>query len=98
MFGDPVASGELADERPIQLTPGRIVEIFQARLGNAQLGLGQATGELPIVARQVLGINEHPDTLVETERADRGVLQLPAVGVGHGAETQGAEAVEGRFN
>ena len=66
-------------------------------MGHAQLGLLQATGELAIVAREVLGVDEQADAFVEAERPDRRVLQLRPIGVGHRAETEGAEAVEGRF-
>jgi hypothetical protein len=56
-----------------------------------------ASGELAIVAREVLGVDEHPDAFVEAERADRWVLQLRAIGVGHRTESEGAETIEGRF-
>ena len=45
----------------------------------------------------MLGVDEQADAFVEAERPDRRVLQLRAIGVGHRAETEGAEAVEGRF-
>jgi len=57
----------------------------------------QATTELAIVAREVLGVDEQADPFVEAEGTDRRVLQLRAVGVGHRAEAEGAEAVERRF-
>jgi hypothetical protein len=45
----------------------------------------------------MLGVDEQADPLVEAERPDRWVLQLRAIGVGHRAESEGAEAVEGGF-
>jgi hypothetical protein len=97
MFSDPAAGGELADQRPVELAPGRVLEVLEARLGQAELGLLQAAGEFAIVAREVLGLDEQADAFVKAQRAHRGVLELRAIRVGHRAEMEGAETVEGRF-
>ena len=50
MFGDPLARGQLADQRPIELAPRRVLDVLETRLGHAQLRLFQTAGELAIVA------------------------------------------------
>ena len=70
MFGDPPPGGELADQRPIEFAARRVFEVLETRVGNAQLGLLQATGELAIVAREVLGLDEQTDAFVKAERPD----------------------------
>ena len=97
VLGDPPAGGELADQRPIELAARRVLEILETRLGNAQLRLLQAPGELAIVAREVFGLDEQADAFVKAEGPDRSVLQLRSICIGHGAEVKGAEAVKGRF-
>jgi hypothetical protein len=97
VFGDPPAGGELAHQRPIEFAARRVLEILETRQGHAQLGLLQTTAEFAIVAREVLGVDEQADPFVEAECPDRRVLQLRAIGVGHRAEPEGAEAVERRF-
>jgi hypothetical protein len=58
-----------------------------------EFGLLQAARERPVVAKQVLGIDEHAEALVKSERRPRRVLLLREIGVGHGAEAQVPEAV-----
>jgi hypothetical protein len=88
---------ELADLRPIEFTARCVLQILEARLGNAEFCLLQATGELAVVAREMLGVDEEPDAFVEAECPDRRVVQLHAIRIGHRAEMESAEAVEGRF-
>ena len=71
MFGDPAAGGELADQRPIEFAARRVVEILETRVRDPELGLLEPTGELAIVAREMLGIDEQADAFVEAERPDR---------------------------
>ena len=97
VLDDPAAGGELSDQRPIEFAAGRVVEILETRVRNPELRFFEPAGELAIVPREVLGLDEQADALVETERPDRRVLELRAVGVGHRAEMEGAQAVEGRF-
>ena len=70
MLGAPAAGGELADQRPIELAPWRVLEVLETGLGQPELGLLQASGEFAIVAREVLGLDEQADAFVEAERAD----------------------------
>ena len=58
VFGDPPAGRELAHQGPIELAARRVFKVLETRLGQAQLGLVQATTELAIIAREVLGVDE----------------------------------------
>src|SRR5215210_8495546 len=75
-----------------------VVQVLETRVRDPQFGLLEATRELAVVAREMFGVDEHPDAFVEGERPDRRILQLRAIGVGHRAEPEGAETVESRFS
>ena len=94
MLGDPAAGGELADERAFEPAARTRVEVLETGLRDAQLGLFQPAGQRAIVAKEMLGIDEHAEALVETERGGGRVLVLGQIRVGHRPQAQGAEPVE----
>ena len=75
MLGDPAAGRQLPDHRPIQFPPA-VVEIFQTRVAQSELGLLEPARERAILAGELLGIDEHAQALVETERGARGIALL----------------------
>lgn len=86
MLGDPAAGRELPDHRAIQFAAATVVEILETRLAQAEFGFLEPPRERAMLSRELLGIDEHAQTLVETERRDGGVALLREVGVGNRAE------------
>ena len=66
---DPIHAhvAELAYEGAIQLALRRVVDVLDARVGDPQLRLAQRPREALVVAREVLGVDEHPEALVEVD-------------------------------
>ena len=60
MLGDPAAGGELADQGAIQLAPA-VVEILETGLTHFEFGFFEAAAQGPILARELLGIDEHAE-------------------------------------
>ncbi len=85
MFDNPPSDGELPDHGPIEAAAGRVIEIFEAGVRDPQLGLLQPPRQRAIVAKQLLGVDEHAESLVKGEGRHRGILVLRHVGIGHGA-------------
>ena len=95
MLDNPASDGELPDHGAIQAASRGVVEIFETRVRNAQLRLLQSPRQRAIVAKELLGVDEHAEALVEGEGRHRRILVLRDVGVGHGAQAQRAESVAG---
>ena len=57
-------------------------------MAQAEFGLLEPARERAIVAGELLGIDEHAEALVETERGGRGIALLGEVGVGNRAEPE----------
>src|SRR5207245_9540309 len=66
VFLDPAAGGELADDGFVELAAGRIVDGFETRLRELELGLLQGAGEALVFAGEPLGFDEEAEALVET--------------------------------
>ena len=99
VLGDPAAGGELADQRAIQLAARRVVEIFETGLRHSELGLFQAAASASRLSRESCSASTSmPTRSSKLSGAIGGSCCCATIGVGHGAEAQGAEAVEGRFS
>ena len=76
VLGDPAAGGELADLGAIELAAGGVVEVLQAGLGEAQLGLAQIAHQALVLAPQPLGLDQQREALIEAEPGDVGLAAL----------------------
>ena len=72
----------MPDERAIEAPSGRVIEVFETRLRHPQLCFFQAARERAVVAKEVFGIDEHAEALVETETGERRVLLVREIRVG----------------
>ena len=97
MLGDPPAGRELPDQGAIELAAA-VVEIFETGLTHFELRFLEAASQRPILTGQLLGIDEHPEALVETERRGGGIALLGEVGLGHRGQAQVVESVDGLFS
>ena len=79
VLGDPTAAGELADQRAIQFAPA-VVEIFETGLTHLEFGFFEASAQGPILARELLGVDEHAEAFVETQRRGGRIALLGEVG------------------
>lgn len=93
----PTAVRELADQRLVEVSLRRVVDVFDARRGDFQFRVAQETTQAAILAMQRLGVDEEAEALVEAERADLRVLVLLEPGIGHAVEVHVLEFVGGRF-
>ena len=95
MLRNPLAVGELEDQRAVEL-PWRVqVEVFEAgRL--FQLGEAEPVGESAAVALGDLAVDEQPQALKEAEAFDVSHLLLLLQRLEHAGELEGAELVESR--
>jgi hypothetical protein len=75
MLGDPAVGGELADQRPIEF-PAAVVEIFETSVTQFEFGFLEPAAQRAILARELLGIDEDAEALIETERRGRGIALL----------------------
>ena len=66
---DPAAGRELADLGAVELSLRRVVDVLDAGLAEAELGLSQPAREAAVVAEELLGVDEHGEALVEAEAA-----------------------------
>jgi len=69
--------------------------VLSRALREAKLRISSACLEPLVVAREVLGVDEHAEAAVEVEFLCCRVLLLLLPGVGHRAEAQRAELVDG---
>ena len=97
MLGDPAARGELTHQRAIQLAP-TVVEILKTGLTHFQLRFFEPALQRPILTREVLGIDEHAEALIEAEGRDRRIALLGEVDVGHRAEPEMMKAFDRLFS
>lgn len=58
MLGDPVAAGELAEERAMEFTSGRAVDVLDTRLARAELHFAQRGREALVLAGEAFGVDE----------------------------------------
>src|SRR5439155_6936791 len=65
MLGDPAAGGELADDGPLELASGRIVDRFETRLRELELGLLKGAGQALVLSGAPLSLDEEVEALVE---------------------------------
>ena len=80
VLADPLARGELADERPVEVSARRIVKVFEAGLGDPQFGVFQVPRQLPVLSGEDLGVHQQGQAAVEVHRQHRGNpcrIQLP---------------------
>ncbi len=79
---DPLAGGEVEHLLLGQATVSRIVDVFDARLAQSQLGLLEVALDLLALAVDPLGVDEQAEPFVEGELPDLWValLALPCVG------------------
>ena len=93
---DPVATGELEEERAIEAADGAVIDVFDAG-GLAQLGGAGAALELLLPAQGGF--------MFEQQRQPFGVGEIGGLGLGaeflealgHAVEAQGVEQVDGRM-
>jgi hypothetical protein len=64
---DPRARAERPDQRAIDLPLRSVVDILDARVRDSQLRLAQGPREPLVVARQMLGVDQHPEAPVEID-------------------------------
>src|SRR5258706_10422242 len=76
VLGDPSTGSELADERAFELALGRAVDILEARVGDAELGLTQETSDALVVSGERLGVDEQREARVEVDVSHGRVLLL----------------------
>src|SRR6266511_6332978 len=68
---DPAAGGELPDDRLLQLSARRVVDVLDARAAELQLRRAEQAGEALGRALAPLGFDERPDRLVDSEWLQR---------------------------
>jgi hypothetical protein len=66
--------------------------------GASEFRLLEPARQRTIVAGELLGVDQHAEALVETERRGRGIALLREVGVGDRAESETAESFDGMFS
>src|SRR5205823_290455 len=81
----------------VEFAAGRVVDVLDAGLAQAQLRLPQGGRQPPVFAGEPFGLDQEAEPLVEGDRSERRVLLLGAPGSGEGVEPQGLELLEGRF-
>lgn len=98
MLDNPAPDGELPDHGAIQPTSRGVIEIFEARVRDAELRFLESSRQRAVVAEELLGVDEHAEALVKGEARGRRVVMPRDVGVGHGAEAQRSESVTGHHH
>src|SRR6185437_3114540 len=93
----PAARGELADDGLVQLAPRRVVDVLDARLAESELGLLEQPAETLVLEREVLGVDQQAEALVERQLADLGALLLLGPRRTERVEAQRLEFLDGRF-
>jgi hypothetical protein len=91
------ARGELTDDGLVQLAPRRVVDVLDARLAESELGLLEQSAEALVLSREMLGVDEQAEALVEGQLADLGALLLLGPRGGECVEAQRLEFLDGRF-
>ena len=66
-------------------------------VNGTQLGLFQAPLQRPILARELFGIDEDAEPLIETERCRGGIALLREIGIGHRGQAEVMQAFNGLF-
>src|SRR3990170_837155 len=94
MLADPARAGEREHDLTIQAAGGRVVEVLE-RGGVAELGDPEAVGELALLARAPLGLDEEAEALLEAEGRELARGKLMLEGVRHGSEPHRVHLVEG---
>ena len=80
----------MPDHGPIEFL-ATVIEIFETRLTQSEFGFLEPACERAILAGELLGIDEHTQALVETERRARGIALLGEVGISNRVEPEGPE-------
>jgi hypothetical protein len=88
VIADPLTGGELTKQSAINASRRRGVDVFDACAGDSKLRIFQSSRKAPVVASEVLGVDEHGEALVEGEGACCGVTLLGLPGFRHRAQTQ----------
>src|SRR5690606_32870015 len=83
---DPVAGGELADQRLVELAAVVVVEILEAGAAELEAGLLEVALEAGVLPAHPLGVDEEAEALVEAEAGVVGPRLL--------LEPRGGEAVQ----
>ena len=94
MLLDPATGGELADHGFVELAACRIVDRFDARLRELELGFLQGAGEAFVLPGEPLGLDEEPEALVEGEGRHVGLVLLLRPRRRHGGELERVEFLE----
>ena len=95
-LGDPRAGAEREDLLAVE--PARVGEVDGLeRCGVAQPGRAEAPFELALLAGRPLGVDEQAEPLLEAEHGGFVGVELLLEGVGHRAELEGVELVDGLF-
>jgi hypothetical protein len=94
VFLDPAAGGELAHHGLVELAARGIVDGFEARVGELELGLLQRPGKALVLAGVPLGLDEETEALVESQGRHVGLVLLLRPGGRHGGELEGVKLFE----
>ena len=95
MFAQPLAGGQVQDQRLVQALRGVVIEIFQAG-GLAQAG-EQAGEQAALLAFGQFPVGEQTETFLEAEGGDLGELLLFEERLEHAGQLQGPEFIQSRM-
>src|SRR6185503_2877588 len=91
---DPVAGGELLEQRPVEAARGPKVDVLDDGV-LAQTGEAQAGDEALVLALGGLAIDQQRKPVLEVERGDIGLAALLLECLGHSDEPERDEALVG---
>src|SRR6187455_488269 len=86
IFSNPRAGSQLTEHCLFKPASRRSVDVFDARLREAKLRIGQQLGKLAVISSLELGLDEHCEALIERETAQVWVLALRDPRIRHGAQ------------
>src|SRR5207244_3365587 len=81
---DPAAGGELAHEGPLEFAAGRIVDVLDARLAEAELRLAQRGRQAAVLGGEPLGLDQQAEALVGGDGGERRGRGLGTAGAAAG--------------
>ena len=94
---DPLAVGEILEERAVEAASGAIVDVLDGG-SLPELGTGQAARKAAIVAGGDLAIDEEPEPIGVWHLDRLGIVLQFDEGIGHGGKAEGAQAVDSGMN
>ena len=88
---DPAAGDELPDDGLVEFPAGRVVDRFDAGVGELQLGLPERPPQALVLPGAPFGIDEQGEAVIEAERGGLRGLGLRGSGRRHGGELEGLQ-------